>query len=386
MNENLLLYVNQSLLNLAIQPYFNANQASFGGNTTVLGTAVAYAAGAAPTFVLTAAASNNVTATFDPVTITLSGQPGAAVTVTVTGTLAVANGVLSITALSAGVSGGGNWLDNKIAAQVNTIIGDQYAGELAKYPIPVFGNLLGTGISVQLQNASVSNGAASVSASVTYQGQGPAGPAPISIPVPATPAVAALSMNQQAVQTALESEGGQFPLNQPVNSISEHSVGILGHFGYGVQGNVEVSFPNISLSGSNALASVVLGFNLQGGIEAFGAWTWVGLPIPPCGVQVALQLLQTNAQTAAVMVVAVISINWPSIDFPSVLSGVGDDIMGLIEGAVGGQVTAALAGKTFTLFTLPSTIPGTSVPVVLSFNALGFASSAVLAVVEAALG
>jgi hypothetical protein len=373
---NLTLTTNQALINLAIRPYFAVHHNDFAGSIDIAGTPVTYSALTAPTFALTGGQAGNVTVTFNSVSISL-GSGGGSVIVTVTGTIAVAGSALRITGMQASVSGAGSWLDRKIAAQVQKTIEDRYAASLANFPIPVVGNVLGSGISVQLANAAVVPGAVTVGASLTYQGQGDSGTAPPAPSLPASPA-AALAMNQQAIQTAIRSQSARFPMTVPVNSIDETSAGPFGHFGKGVRGSVKVGFPTVALSGNQMQASFGLSFDLQGGIEAFGAWTWVGAPIPSCSAQVQIEI-SANGQTVSGKITKVNSINWPPINLPPVIS----DVAGLLRDAVSGQIGSYMTGQSVELFSLPPTIEG--VPVALRFSTLGVSSSMLQAVVGVAM-
>ncbi len=384
MNQNLEVCLNQALLTLVASEYYQGNIAQFSGNMTAGSLLLHWQALAPPVVTLTGEAGQNVKIVFFPVKLTGQGISGSALlTVTVTSTLAITGGVLSLTSLNAGVTGDAGFITSLIAQQVNNMIAAQYASRVAAIPIPALQNLLNTQLSVQLENAVVVPGSCQVSGSLTYQGQGPAdtAPPPLCVSAP-TPAVG-ISLNGAGVYTVLLTQNSAFPKVLPVDSKHEHSEGILGHFGYGVQGSVQVALPTIRIMGNQASAATTIQFNLQGGIEGFGVWTWVPLPIPTAQVDLWVGLVIDSAKTrASVQVQGVNNIQFQQVNFPSVLASVAGAILQLIENIVRGALPSLIVGQEFTVFTLPSTLPGTPFPASLSFGQLGFMNSGVGAVVN----
>jgi hypothetical protein len=101
---------------------------------------------------------------------------------------------------------------------------------------------------------------------------------------------------------------------------------------------------------------------------------------------VTLQLV-TSGNQASLQLTGVQNISVNLGDWPGVLEPVESAIEGILNSVVSlfqGQVSSAVSGISVNLFTLPSTLPGTSLPAQLAFapNGLNVTGGAVQALIQ----
>jgi hypothetical protein len=388
--QNLTLGLNEALFELVFGAYVQANASLFAGSVTILDTAVSYAAASRPTVLLyatrdTGGGASNASITFDPVRVSLQGDAPVDLSLTTTGLVTLQGGTLSITALSTTIAGAGGWLDRAIAKQVDTRIAQQFEQALAHITIPVFGEIFNSSLTVAIDDAAIANGICAVHGSLTYRGEGSAGPAPSVVGDTSSTPSLGIATNASGLQVVLFTQRSRFPLVAPVKEIAEKPAGPLGDFGAGIKGTIGLSYPRLSVSGSSAAAVSDVSFALQGGVEAFGSWTWVSLPIPDVTAELFVALGPDASGRIAELRLTGIGDVDVHVEWPSVLKPAGDSLASLLDAVIGdfrGAIGAALRSLSFPIFTLPPAVPGIVRPVPVTFAQLAFAQSGLASILH----
>ncbi len=383
---------NEAMLTLVLSKYYRSNTDKFAGSTTIsdLDVKVSWAATTPPSAKLySASGGHNVTATFSTVAISIDDESEDPITlaVSITAELVLSNGVLSLTSLASNVTGGGSaWINKKFSPIVDKLIAQQYQAEVEHIQLPQFSNLFGSGLSATVLDASIVDGFADLGVALSASGGASSGTRPSANNVQSPGANVAVSISASGLQIVLDTQRSRFPISYPFREVTEHKEGILGHFGAGITGTLALAMPHMAVAGNHASAAGVVSFSgLEGGVEAFGEWTWIPLPEPEitAGINVVLTTDSTH-KTAKVAVTGVGAIaahfNWPGV-----LAPVGETLASLLDDvldAFRSDISSALEGMAFDVLTLPGTLAGA--PFSLHFASLGFASGCLQAVISAA--
>jgi hypothetical protein len=388
--EPMMAYSGNNLLTMVVHRVYATQRNSFKGSGTSSGFAYSFDVTEAPGAALIPnSAARNVELALSKVMITVTGGGlnfNANVPMLATATLAVSQGIISLTNLKVTTTSA-NPIDRAIVAIINTQIIPQISAVLAGIPVPQLTNLFGSGLSASLRTARVIAGPAlELGAGIT----GRSGIGAADAPAAATLASLNNGSATNALAAALVSSGAVNVLIKaliPPLSESFDNRGSKAGFGAGIKGTIKATTPVLAISGGSGEATTTISFSgLKGGIRIpVKGWTWVSLPSPSPKV-VVTNTLSVSGRSGILTLTGVSSIT-VSLNWPSVLKPVGDVLKTLLNGILSlfrGKISNAVKGKKFTLFTLPTTIPGTNLAASLSFaqGGLGYMKGSVQALVR----
>jgi hypothetical protein len=387
MSQPMTGYAGNDILNMALRLVYQREPQRFRGSGSVAaqGLQYTYQVTAAPTAVLGPGASGapahnlqfRMSAVRVVVTRTSDGRTLYDVTYPMTAyvMLGLSGGRVSISSLSITVSGGG---DAVLQQVINSFVVPSLRTSLNSIALPQAANIFGTGLSASVQAANVvpaGGGQHALRVGAAFAGRTGIGAA--DAPGPADLARLNGGSATNAAMLGLVSAGAVNALVStavgPITDTFDKRASKLG-FGAGIKGTIRASTPVIAISRGLGSAKTKVSISLEAGIRVpLKGWTWVKVPVPDANVVVDMRLMTPNTRTGAVELTGVQSIK-VNINWPSVLRPVGDLLEGLINGVLTlfrGKISAAVRGKRFNLFELPTTIPGTGIPATLSFAAGG---------------
>ena len=363
--SNLALSPNEALFNQLVRRFYQDNASSFQGSFSVMATSVAYQARQAPTVQLTApAGGTNLRAVFSEVAVRLADGDQHPLQVAVTGLLQLQGGRLSLTSLTATVTGAGAWLDKRIAAQVEATIGGRFAAELGRVDVSRIQNVFNSGMTVGLESTETGPGQCTVRGTLSrartnappvaaQTGAPPPTPAPTPAGVPAL----GLALNSDGVAAALAAQAGRFPISRSDERSS--TWGLFDALGAGIRATATLRFPTIALDGGSASVVAPLSFSVAGGIKT-GFWTWVGIPVPDATAAIYVTPYTDAAKREAGVRVTGLQRITVNINWPLILKPVGDTLAGFLTALLDllhGTLSSALVGTQFEVFSFPAEWP-----------------------------
>jgi hypothetical protein len=291
------------------------------------------------------------------------------------GKLAISQGRLSLTSITVDTTSTSG-LDQIVVGLINSFVIPRITAALASIPIPQLHHVFDSSLSAEVRTGKVIAGPAlEVGARITGQTGISAADSPSSSDISALNNGTATN----ARMLGLVSGGA-------VNVLIRNVLPPLSHgfderaskagFGAGIKGTVKASVPNLKITNGNAKASTTISFSgLKAGIKApLIGWKWVSLSAPDTDV-VVTNSLSASGNIGLVRLTGVSSIS-VNLHFPSVLDPVEhllENLLNAILSLFRGIISNAVSGKTFELFTLPTTVPGTNLGATLSFDTGGLA-------------
>lgn len=377
--EPLMAYTGNNLLTMAAHRVYATQRNSFKGSGTNSGFAYAFDVTQAPNAKLVPnSTSRNIELALPKVMVSVTGGGlnfNSNVPMLATATLAVSQGIVSLTNLRVSTAST-NPIDRVVVGIINTQVIPQVAAALAGIPVPQLTNLFGSSLSANLRTGRVIAGPA---LEMGARLSGTSGIGAADAPAAATLSSLNSGSATNALAAALVSSGAVNVLIKaliPPLSEAFDKRGSKAGFGAGIKGTIKASTPVLAISGGSGKATTTISFSgLKGGIRVpIKGWTWVSLPSPSPKV-VVTNALSVSGRSGILTLTGVSSIT-VSFSWPSVLKPVGSVLKSLINGILSlfrNRISNAVKGKKFTLFTLPTTIPGTNLGATLSFASGGLA-------------
>jgi hypothetical protein len=377
--EPLMVYAGNNLLTMVVHRVHATQRSSFKGSGTSSGFAYTYDVTQAPNATLVPnSTARNIELALPKVVITATGGGlnfNGNVPMLATATLAVSQGILSLTNLKV-TAQSSSPIDRAVVALINTQVIPRISAVLAGIPVPQLTNLFGSGLSASLRTGRVIAGPA-LEMGARLGGKSGIGAA--DAPAAATRSSLNSGSATNALAAALVSSDAVNVLIKaliPPLSESFDRRGSKAKFGAGIKGTIKATTPVLAITNGSGKATTTVSFSgLKGGIRIpIKGWTWVSLASPSPKV-VITNTLSVSGRSGILTLTGVSSIT-VSLSWPSVLKPVGSVLASLLNGILSlfrGSISKAVKGKQFTLFTLPTTIPGTNLAATLSFAPGGLA-------------
>jgi hypothetical protein len=387
--EPLMAYGGNNLMNMVVSKTYTAQRDRFKGSGNHSGIAYTFDVKDVPVATLVAnVATHNLKIDLS-VAVTASGQGvnfNNTISVQATGKLAVAQGILSLTAMNLTTTSA-NVGDQLVISIVKSQIIPRIKAALGGIPIPQLTNLFGSGLSASLRTGAIIAGPAlETGARIT----GRSGIAAADVPTAAN--ISALNGGSSASALAIgivSSRAVNVLVTALVPRLSisfDERVSAAG-FDAGIRGIIRATTPVLTVSNGSAVATTTISFsNLRGGIDTpFTDWYWVSLTAPTARVMIGHKL-STSGRAGVLTLTSVdkiqVSLNSHPALLPAekLLNGLLADVLKQFRN----EISNALKGQKIELFKLPATIPGTNIGATLSFdsNGLGYFGSSVRALVR----
>lgn len=390
--ECMMAYGGNNILDLTLSKVYQKYPAQFRGSGTASGFNYSFEVTKAPTATLVAGvATHNIVISLANTKITVTAASGAGPGINqvlpfkAKAKLRIVGGVLSITGLTVFIDNP-TGIDALIVAVINAQVVPKLQQTLNGITLPQLDKLFGSSLSPQVRTGQVISGPAleigARFANVTNLGTADAPPQANITSLnngTATNALVIGMVSDDAVNKLIK------PLIPPLSDTFNKSGSIPG-FGAGIKGTIRATTPVLTIVNGVGKAKTTVSVSLQAGIKVpiFG-WTWKSIPVPDVEV-VVNNALSTSGNKATLTLTGISSLH-VELDWPGFLSPVESLVEGMLDAVVNlfkGKINNAVAGKKFDLFTLPSTIPGTSLGATLSFetNGLSYSKGSVKALVR----
>lgn len=194
------------------------------------------------------------------------------------------------------------------------------------------------------------------------------GASDIAVPPPVEPGGSTLLMVVSRGAAASVAHALVSGLSYPFEKSKELKIGILDVGNVGVSGKLSFSSPDLDVKNSQVTATTVVSTTLKAWYKPIT--NGVSIPVPDVSAKIALAVgLGPDARTAAVTLQGVESVDlklgWPSVLDP--VAKVLNELFHAVTDPIWKEVSADIAGKSFDLATLGTTLPGTDVPATLTF-------------------
>jgi hypothetical protein len=391
--ECMMAYAGNDLMNMVVRRVYAEHRDRFKGNGTIsnpFSIDYSYDVTQAPVAKLvTNIATHNLEIGLK---VTIIAQGGAinfneTLDMKATGKFVISQGLLSLSGINITTTST-NVPAVLVTAVLNTQVMPKISGALANIPVPQLTNLFGTSLSASLRSGLVINGPAlEVGARITGKTRIAAADAPSPANITslnnsaATDAMVIGMVSSSATNVLLKA------ILPPLSYAFDERASKAG-FGAGIKGTIKATTPTLTVNGGNGKITTTVSFSgFKAGIDTpVSQWKWVSLSIPKATVVIKHTLKATD-HMGVITLTEVESIK-TALSWPSILKPVENLVEKLLDGILSlfrGRISNAVKNKSFRLFELPSTIPGTNLAAQLSFNAsngLGYYKSSVQALVR----
>lgn len=389
--SNAVFLINSQLFNLFLDRYFNQNPGSFAGSETESDLSIQfdYAVKTQPVFSL----SNDInlqepvtsntpsfSVKFPQVPVNLydyeNGKRGdlletSVFCITFSGVFALSNNTMSVTALTARVTGTANvktmnYVVNKkvVPALQNLLSGLTY---------PQVFNVLGE--KVGLHPSGILKAGNNLEVDVNIDGGG--GTTTLSLD-DASPQFA-VGLNSDALQRIVNGMG-VFPLK---NSFSKHD-SVLG-LGYKADFTVKINTPRVSLGDNKMAAKLTINPSLRLTVKNWLKDLHHSPDLPDVNVTLGAKVISQGSEVLLKLELVSLDFKFSS-HWPWPFSKIEDAVMGWIEdtvkSSVESNISTALDKVCPILFTLPASVPGTTIQAQLSINKLSVDGSSLVCVID----
>jgi hypothetical protein len=310
--------------------------------------------------------------TLDIITLDSGDVKSVAVNIKVSATLAL-NGQSLV--LSNVTATGDDILNTKAAKLFTEKVVPQVQQMLSKVTLPDLTKVLG--VSATVVGMQVAGG------QVVVTGQVGDGSGSVNVPtiLPAFPAVTA-TLCGDAINALAQTKAFSkiFPLTASTGAHSDNWWA-----GYDASASAWAGNPHVSVNGGQASGTIDVSFSAKGGIEALGQWVEPSINVSPSVPPMNLRLVTDGSGKNVNVQFSLDGTVIPNYDIPDALKSVASPIVNTINSigsAITGKINDALSSVDINAFTLPATVPGTSIPADLTFDAVGFSGNSAVGVVR----